>query len=75
MLETITKKVVSYCEIPEKLTESSWLSEKEMDSYIECHLDNSQPLEPLDEWFLENYAWVTLWIQQKITRPKKRCTQ
>lgn len=40
MLETITKKVVSYCEIPEELTEHSWLSEKSTDSYIECHLEN-----------------------------------
>ena len=55
MLETITKKVISYCEIPEELTESSWLSEKEMDSYVEYHLDNSQPLEPLDQWFMDNY--------------------
>ena len=28
MLETITKKVISYSEIPEELIENSWLSEK-----------------------------------------------
>lgn len=55
MLETITKKVISYCEIPEELTEDSWLSEKSMDSYVECHLDNSEPLDQLDQWFMNNY--------------------
>lgn len=54
MLETITKKVISYSEIPEELTENSWLSEKS-NGFYECHLDNVEPFKLLDEWFLENY--------------------
>lgn len=55
MLETITKKVVKYSNIPEELTEPSWLSEKPTGTLVECHLDNIEPFEPLDLWFLENY--------------------
>lgn len=48
MLETITKKVISYSEIPEELTKNSWLSEKS-NGFYECHLDNVEPFELLDK--------------------------
>jgi hypothetical protein len=54
MLKTITKKVLSYSEIPEELTKDSWLSKKSMGSLVECHLDDDNNNE-LDNWILKNY--------------------
>jgi len=54
MLKEITKKVISYCEIPEKLTEKHWISEHHCDAYVEVHLDNSQD-DNLSLWLKETY--------------------
>ena len=37
-LKTITKKVISYCEIPEDLTQSHWISENQPGCYVEYSL-------------------------------------
>ena len=41
-LERINKLVVSYCEIPEKLTEGHWISENSCDSYVEVHIEDEE---------------------------------
>lgn len=54
-LEKITKYVVSYCEIPEELTEDyQWLKEAACDSYVEAHVDDEETDE-LSIWLLERY--------------------
>lgn len=54
-LKSITKKVLSYCEIPQELTEKHWISEHHCDAFVECHLDASTDLDELDMWILEHY--------------------
>lgn len=54
-LEKITKYVVSYSEIPEELLEDySWISESQLDSYIEAHVDEEEE-DLLSQWLLERY--------------------
>ena len=53
-LKTITKKVVSYCEIPEEIIKPSWIEEAECDVYVEYHLEGT-PDGGLDTWLMENY--------------------
>lgn len=53
-LKEITKKVLSYCEIPEKLTENSWLNNYGTGCLVECHIDDDES-EPLDQWIINNY--------------------
>lgn len=59
-LEEITRKVVSYCDIPQDLTEDSWLSEYRCDSYVSHSLPSEEEkekfdIEPLDEWLAKTY--------------------
>lgn len=59
-LETITKKVVSYCEIPEEIIpEGHWLNQHGCDAYIECHLEEDEldvtKRDKLDAWLRETY--------------------
>ena len=52
-MKVITKKVVSYCEIPEKLTENEWFSEYQNGCFVEAHIDDEES--PINTWFKENY--------------------
>ncbi len=55
-LESITKKVVSYCEIPEELTDGHWLSENNPDSYASFTLDiNFGRTAKISKWIIETY--------------------
>ena len=54
-LERVNKLVVSYCEIPEKLTEGHWISENSCDSYVEVHIEEEGNRDELDKWLIENY--------------------
>lgn len=38
-MEEITRKVVSYCEIPEELTNGSWISDYQPDCYVDYTLE------------------------------------
>jgi hypothetical protein len=53
-LKEITKKVISYCEIPEELTEGHWISEHHNDAFVEVHLDDEEE-DGLSLWIKENY--------------------
>ena len=57
-LERINKLVVSYCEIPEGLTEDHWISEYMNGCFVEVHVDNGEEdedLDPLGQWIRETY--------------------
>lgn len=58
-LKTITKKVVSYCEIPEGLiSDGHWLNQHGCDAYVECHLEDEIDVtddDNLDKWLRETY--------------------
>lgn len=56
-LKEITKKVISYCDIPKELTEGHWISEYKNGCFVEVHLDGDEndPDSELDAWFLANH--------------------
>lgn len=55
-LKTITKKVVSYCEIPEEITENHWINEHHSDAYVEVHIDEETHVpDKIQDWLVENY--------------------
>ena len=56
MLKEITRKVVSYCEIPEELI-PGWLMECGCDVYTEYSLsdDPKYTKESIDNWLLNKY--------------------
>jgi len=53
-LKTITKKVVSYSEIPKELTINHWITQVEDIERIEVHIDDEEPDE-LTSWLIEKY--------------------
>jgi hypothetical protein len=53
-LKRLNKKVLSYSEIPKKLTEESWLNDYPNGCLVECHIDDDEP-ESLDLWIIDNY--------------------
>lgn len=54
-LTTITKKVVSYSEIPTNLTKDSWINERDV-AYLEVHLDGEETgKDDLSNWLSEKY--------------------
>lgn len=57
MLQEKTYKILSYCGIPEDITEHHWISENSCDSYVEYSVTNDPIYETslLDEWIKENY--------------------
>ena len=56
VLREITKKVVSYCEIPEGLIdEGHWINHHGQDAYVEVHIDTEESRDELDKWLIENY--------------------
>ena len=57
-LKTITKKVVSFSEIPEELTEKHWVNEHACGAFVECHIDEDESEEQRDGltiWLIANY--------------------
>ncbi len=57
-LKEINLKVVSYCEIPEEITEEHWISEYMNGCFVEVHVDNGEEdedLDPLGQWIRETY--------------------
>ena len=54
-LKTITKKVISYCEIPKDIIpEDHWINHHGCDTYVEVHLDDEDEDE-LDTWLRTTY--------------------
>ena len=56
-LVTITGKVVSYCEIPEELTEDHWVSDYPPDAYVQVHIEQEgeEEMDKISEWIVEKY--------------------
>jgi len=55
-MEEITRKVVSYCDIPDELTEHHWISEFRNDCYVEYEMQELEHLRgPMENWIWENY--------------------
>lgn len=53
-MKEIKGKVVSYCEIPEELTENHWLNDYSPGCYVMAHIDESED-DLVSKWLLENY--------------------
>jgi len=53
-LKTITKKVVSFSEIPSEITRHHWINQIEDIERVEVHIDDEEPDE-LTSWLIENY--------------------
>lgn len=56
-IKTITRKVISYCDIPQGLLDNHWLNDFPPDCYVLYNLDTN-PLytkTKLDEWLVSNY--------------------
>lgn len=53
-LEVINKKVVSYCEIPQELTDNHYISENGCDCYIEYSLED-EGKDSISDWIREKY--------------------
>lgn len=59
-MEEITRKVVSYCEIPQELTEKHWIQDSPCDVYVPYSLHLGSPAHPrifegMDKWIAETY--------------------
>lgn len=54
-LKTITKKVLSYSEIPNNIDVPEFIVNADDGLLIECHLDDSTLNNELDDWILKNY--------------------
>lgn len=55
-MEEITRKVVSYCEIPEEFTQNCWLSDMSPDCYVDYEMQEMEHLRSdVDNWIWENY--------------------
>ena len=52
-LKQITGKVVSYCEIPEEITEGHWISEYMNGCFVQVHLEEDD--DALSNWLKETY--------------------
>ena len=53
-LKQITGKVVSYCEIPEEITEGHWISEYMNGCFVQVHLEEDED-DALSNWLKETY--------------------
>lgn len=51
-METITRKVVSYCSIPDELTDDHWLSDYPPDCYVNYTIGDDE----ISEFILENHS-------------------
>ena len=58
-MKEIKGKVVSYCEIPEKLLEgdNNWLNEFPTNCYVEVHIDEFDDDE-LSKWLMKEYPGI-----------------
>lgn len=55
-MERIEKDVISYCSIPQELTESSWLKEFTCDCYVPYTLSKDKnEHDTLDSWIYKQY--------------------
>jgi hypothetical protein len=54
MIEEINYKCISYCEIPEEITEGTWISDHSCDCYITYRF-NQDSSSNLDLWLIKNY--------------------
>lgn len=54
----IEGRVVSYCDIPEELVAGTWLEEYQPGCYIECHIDEEEEMNELDNWLISNYPGI-----------------
>ncbi len=55
-LKTIIKKVVSFCEIPEEVTENHWINEHHNDAFVEVHIDTETHVpDKIQDWLVKNY--------------------
>ena len=54
---SIAGKVVSYCEIPEELTEGHWLRDYYPDSYVQVDVqeDDTEAMDEVSEWIVNKY--------------------
>ncbi len=54
---TMTKQVISYCDIPEELTEDHHISEYQPDCYVNYRIlpDEPENEDPLDAWIRKTY--------------------
>lgn len=61
MLQKKTWKVLSYCEIPQEITQDHWISENNPDSYIELSITprpeqiNYDDKFEIENWIIDNY--------------------
>ena len=53
-LKQITGKVVSYCEIPEEITEGHWMSGNMNGCFVQVHLEEDED-DALSNWLKETY--------------------
>ena len=53
-MKTITRNVISYCDIPQEITDKHWISEICPDVYQGYTINLDNP-DNLDKWFMENY--------------------
>ena len=52
------KYVVSYCEIPEELTEEHWTSEYMSGCFVEVHIDEEDNDDEITTWIKEKYPFL-----------------
>lgn len=57
-MEEIKGKVINYSDIPERLTEDSWLNDYSPNCYVMCHVDTDEELDELDNWFINEYPGI-----------------
>jgi hypothetical protein len=53
-IEQINYQCISYCDIPQHLSQESWISEQSCDCYIVYSLEVEGENE-IDDWIRENY--------------------
>ena len=53
-MRTITRNVISYCDIPQEITDKHWIYEYPTACYIKYTVDTKNP-DNLDKWLMENY--------------------
>ena len=51
----LTKKVLNYTDIPEKLTDGHWLTEYQPDCYVMYNLKEDYTADKLDNWIARTY--------------------
>ena len=53
-MKVITRNVISYCDIPQELTENHWINEFQNGCYVSFNIDVNNP-NNLDKWFIDNH--------------------